>query len=143
ITTSKVASVARLVKTGEVISLAHAVPQKAAADVPDGAVFHRTTLNIGPNATVDNYQVSYHGLSTSHMDAFCHQYADGQMYNGFSVHENVTQEAGCKKGSVMEWRDGIIKWADLYELILGQEVEWIDQRTSTNHHDEAAGVKKS
>src|SRR5216117_730259 len=68
ITPSKVASVARLVKTGEVISLAHAVPQKAAADVPDGAVFHRTTLNIGPNATVDNYQVSYHGLSTSHMD---------------------------------------------------------------------------
>ena len=57
-------------------------------------------MNIGPNAALDNYQVSYHGQATAHMDAFCHQYADGQMYNGFSVSENVTPE-GCKKGSII------------------------------------------
>src|SRR5262245_25783490 len=50
ITPAKIVTVAKLVKTGQVISLAHAVPQKAAADVPEGAVFHRTTVNIGPNA---------------------------------------------------------------------------------------------
>src|SRR5437870_9051896 len=75
ITPAKIVSVAKLVKTGQVVSLAHAVPQKAAADVPEAAVFHRTTVNIGPNSALDNYQVSYHGLSTAHMDAFCHKFA--------------------------------------------------------------------
>src|SRR5262245_29912612 len=55
ITASKITNAAKLVKTGQIVSLAHAVPQQTAADVPEGAVFHRTTVNIGPNATVDNY----------------------------------------------------------------------------------------
>src|SRR5437016_4760555 len=76
ITPEKIVSVAKLVKTGQVVSLAHAMPQKVAADVPEGAVFHRTTLNIGPNSALDNYQVSYHGLSTAHTDTSCHQLAD-------------------------------------------------------------------
>src|SRR5438552_5036880 len=143
ITPSKVASAAKLVKTGQVISLAHAVPQQAAADVPEGAVFHRTTLNIGPNATVDNYQVSYHGLSTSHMDAFCHQYADGQMYNGFSVAENVTAETGCKKGSVMAWRDGIVTRAVLYDMPQLKGVEWIEPGTPITRADLEAWEKKA
>jgi kynurenine formamidase len=143
ITPAKVASVAKLVKTGEVVSLAHAVPQKAAADVPEGAVFHRTTLNIGPNAATDNYQVSYHGLSTSHMDAFCHQYADGQMYNGFSVTENVTQDTGCKKGSVMAWRDGVVTRAVLYDMPQLKGVEWIEPGTPITRADLEAWEKKA
>src|SRR5215831_450104 len=55
ITPAKIINVAKLVKTGEVVSLAHAVPQQPAADVPETAVFHRTTLNIGPNSALDNY----------------------------------------------------------------------------------------
>src|SRR5215467_16260621 len=58
ITPAKIVSVTKLVKTGEVISLAHPVPQQAAADVPEAAVFHRTTLGIDANASRDNYQVS-------------------------------------------------------------------------------------
>src|SRR6059036_2254796 len=52
ITPAKIVSVAKLVKTGQVVSLAHAVPQKAAAGVPETAVFHRTTVNIGPNSAL-------------------------------------------------------------------------------------------
>src|SRR5438874_6739186 len=54
ITAAKIVAVAKLVKTGQVVSLAHAVPQKTEADVPETAVFHRTTLNIGPNSALDN-----------------------------------------------------------------------------------------
>jgi kynurenine formamidase len=143
ITPAKIVSVTKLVKTGQVISLAHAVPQKVEADVPEGAVFHRTTVNIGPNATVDNYQVSYHGLSTSHMDAFCHQYADGQMYNGFSIAENVTSEAGCRKGSVMAWRDGIVTRAVLYDMPQLKGVEWIEPGTPITRADLEAWEKKA
>ncbi len=143
ITPAKVVNVARLVKTGQVISLAHAVPQKVEADVPEGAVFHRTTGNIGPNSAFDNYQVSYHGLSTSHMDTFCHQYADGQMYNGFSVAENVTPEAGCKKGSVMAWRGGVVTRAVLYDMPQLKGVEWIEPGTPITRADLEAWEKKA
>jgi kynurenine formamidase len=143
ITPAKIVNVAKLVKTGEVISLAHAVPQKAAADVPEAAVFHRTTLNIGPNSALDNYQVSYHGQATAHMDAFCHQFADGQMYNGFSIAENVTPEGGCKKGSVMAWRDGIVTRAVLYDMPQLKGVEWIEPGTPIKRADLEAWEKKA
>src|SRR5215471_20921920 len=42
ITPAKIVNVAKLVKTGEIVSLAHAVPQQPEADVPETAVFHRT-----------------------------------------------------------------------------------------------------
>src|SRR6266404_3346868 len=41
ITATKIQHAAKLVKTGQVVSLAHAVPQKVEADVPAGSVFHR------------------------------------------------------------------------------------------------------
>ena len=143
ITAAKIVNVAKLVKTGEVVSLAHAVPQKAAADVPDAAVFHRTTINVGPNSALDNYQVSYHGLSTAHMDAFCHQFADGQMYNGFSTTENISQTDGCKKGSVMAWRDGVVTRAVLYDMPQLKGVDWIAPGTPITRADLEAWEKKS
>ena len=143
ITAEKIVSVAKLVKTGQVISLAHAVPQQVAADVPEGAVFHRTTLGIDGNVTRDNYQVSYHGLSTAHMDAFCHQYADGQMYNGFSTTENITAQTGCKKGSVMAWRDGVVTRAVLYDMPQLKGVEWIEPGTPITRADLEAWEKKA
>jgi kynurenine formamidase len=143
ITLEKVVSAVKLVKTGQVVSLAHAVPQQAAADVPEAAVFHRTTLGIDANATRDNYQVSYHGQATAHMDTFCHQFADGQMYNGFSVKENVTPEAGCKKGSVMAWRDGVVTRAVLYDIPQLKGVDWIEPGTPITRADLEAWEKKA
>ena len=143
ITPEKVMSAVKLVKTGQVVSLAHAVPQQAAADVPEAAVFHRTTLGIDANATRDNYQVSYHGQATAHMDTFCHQFADGQMYNGFSVKENITPEAGCKKGSVMAWRDGIVTRDVLYDIPQLKGVDWIEPGTPITRADLEAWEKKA
>src|ERR671915_1478465 len=72
ITPQKVQNAARLVRSGIVVSLAGPVPQQEAADVGPNQVFRRTTNSIGPNSTTDTYQVSYHGLSLAHTDAFCH-----------------------------------------------------------------------
>src|SRR5947207_9928340 len=43
ITAAKIQNAAKLVKSGQVVSLAHAVPQKVEADVPAASVFHRVT----------------------------------------------------------------------------------------------------
>src|ERR1700677_4781267 len=78
ITESKVLSATRLVKSGIVVSLARPVPQQTDAETPASAVFHRTTNNISDTNTTDNYQVSYHGLTVSHMHAFCHFFFEGK-----------------------------------------------------------------
>jgi len=143
ITAAKILSAVKLVKAGLVISIAHPVPQQADAEVPAGAVFHRTTNGISATGTTDNYQVSYHGLALSHMDSFCHFFADGKMYNGFSVADNITPETGCKKDGVMVWKDGIVTRAVLYDMPQLKGVDWIEPGTPVTRADLEAWEKKS
>src|SRR5262245_49316158 len=142
ITPQKVLNAAKLVKNGIVVSLAHAEPQKAEADVPATAVFHRTTNAIGATNTTDNYQVSYHGLSVAHMDSFCHFFFEDKMYNGFSAKENITNEKGCAKDSIMAWREGIFTRAVLYDMPQLKGVDWIEPGTPITRADLEAWEKK-
>ena len=104
ITPQKVLSAMKLVKSGIVVSLAHAEPQEVAADVGAAGIFHRVTNAITDGGTTDNYQVSYHGQTVAHIDSWCHFFENGQMYNGVPVKDNLTPETGCMKGSVMNWK---------------------------------------
>jgi kynurenine formamidase len=143
ITPAKTQSAARLVKTGQVVSLAHAVPQKPETDVPAPSVFRRTTNIVSDTITVDNYQVSYHGLAVAHMDAFCHFVYDGKMYNGYPVAGNVTTEGGCAKGDIMAWRDGVVTRAVLYDIPQLKGVQWLEPGTPVTRADLEAWEKKA
>src|SRR5438132_1948181 len=143
ITAEKSLSAARLVKNGIVISLAHAVPQKVDPEVPAGSVFHRTTENIGAFNTIDKYEVSYHGLALAHMDAFCHFFLEGKMYNGYSVADNLTPETGWKKDDIMSWRDGVVTRAVLYDMPQLKGVDWTEPGTPITRADLEAWEKKA
>src|ERR1700687_611478 len=143
ITAAKVQNAAKLVKEGLVVSLAHPVPQKVEADVPAGAVFHRVTNGITETNTTDNYQVSYHGLATSHMDSFCHFFFEGQLYNGYSAAASISPETGCQKDGVMGWKDGIVTRAVLYDMPQLKGVEWIEPGTAITRADLEAWEKKT
>jgi kynurenine formamidase len=143
ITAEKSLSAVRLVKAGIVVSLAHSVPQKADPEVAEGSVFHRTTNRITENGTTDTYSVSYHGLDVSHMDAFCHFFENGKMYNGFPAAENLTPETGCKKDSIMAWKDGVVTRAVLYDMPQLKGVDWIEPGTPITRADLEAWEKKS
>ena len=143
ITPAKVLSATKLVKTGQVVSLAHAVPQVADDEVPAAGVFHRTTNAISDTNTTDNYQVSYHGLAVSHMDSFCHFFLDGTLYNGYKVAETITPETGCKKDSIMAWKDGIVTRAVLYDMPQLKGVDSIEPGTPITRADLEAWEKKS
>jgi len=94
ITPEKVAAAQKLVKTGIVVSLAHAEPQVVAADVNAAGLFHRTTNQITDGGTTDNYSVSYHGQTIAHIDSWCHFFENGMMYNGVPVKGNLDPEHG-------------------------------------------------
>jgi hypothetical protein len=143
ITPAKILSAAKLVKSGLVVSLAHAVPQVANAEVPATGVFHRTTNAISDSNTTDNYQVSYHGLAVSHMDSFCHFFLDGTLYNGYKVADTITPETGCKKDSIMAWKDGIVTRAVLYDMPQLKGVDTIEPGTPITRADLESWEKKS
>jgi kynurenine formamidase len=143
ITPAKSLSAAKLVQSGIVVSLAHAEPQQADAEVPPASVFHRTTNGITDTNTTDTYSVSYHGLGVSHMDAFCHFFYDGKMFNGYSVAANISPETGCKKGSIMAWRDGVVTRAVLYDMPQLKGVEYVEPGTPITRADLEAWEKKA
>ena len=67
--------------------------------------------SVGAN---DRFAVSYHGFTTTHMDALCHFFYQGKMYNGFSRDE-VTR-SGAGKLSVNTLKDGIFTRAVLMDM---------------------------
>ena len=143
ITAAKVLQATRLIKEGLVISLAHPEPQHPEVDVPESGVFHRVTNGISETNTTDTYQVSYHGQAITHMDTFCHFFFQGQMYNGYSVSDNISPETGCKKDSIMAWKDGVVTRAVLYDMPQLKGVDWIEPGTPITRADLEAWEKKA
>jgi len=146
ITPEKVRSATDLVQNGIVVSLAPPVPQVVAADVNENGLFHRTTNRITDGGTTDTYEVSYHGLTVAHMDAWCHFFENGQMYNGIPVEGNLNPEEGCKQGSIMNWKDGVATRAVLYDIAQLKGVEWVEPgvpitRADLEAWEEMSGVR--
>ena len=59
--------------------------------------------DIEITSSADEYRVAYHGFTQTHMDALCHLFYKGRMYNGFSQKE-VTERGAAAVG--MELPDG-------------------------------------
>ena len=142
ITPEKVQSALKLVKSGIVVSLAHAEPQEVAADVGAAGLFHRTTLGITDGGTTDNYQISFHGQTVAHIDSWCHFFENGQMYNGVTVQGNLNPEKGCIKGGIMNWKDGITTRAVLYDIAQLKGVDTVDPSMPIRRADLEAWEKK-
>jgi kynurenine formamidase len=106
ITRAKRKAAAGLVKEGLSVSLSRNVIKIESDDSPP---FEHRMVETGANGNIsssDVYSVRYHGFTVTHLDALCHVFYAGQMYNGFSQREVTGDGAG--KLSVIEVRDGIL-----------------------------------
>jgi kynurenine formamidase len=115
ITPEKRRAAAGLVTEGVTVSLAHNAVKTEMQGSP--ALRHRMTA-LPKDAEVtsagDEYCVSYHGFTQTHMDALCHLFYKGHMYNGFSQKE-VT-ERGAAKLSVANVKQGIFTRCVLMDM---------------------------
>ena len=101
-----------LATEGISVSLAHRVLKEEADDVP--RPFGHSMLGVPDpsgepsffGGVSDNYNVSYHGYSHSHIDSLCHILYKGQMYNGVS-HDTITED-GCTNASIVNLQGGIV-----------------------------------
>src|SRR5262249_13817772 len=103
ITAAKSRQAAALVKEGITVSLAHDEDTVKSIDNPSPLV--QTMVWTGANTPgpflMDTYawtsdpRSSYHGFFHTHLDALCHMFYKGKMYNGFSKDE-VTKDGAAK-----------------------------------------------
>jgi len=126
ITPKKRQEAAKLVKLGLSVSLARNVETKKAVDNPDPfkQVMLRTGQDKNNTWAVDNYSVSYHGYAHTHMDALCHLFYKGKMYNGFSKLE-VTKK-GAAKLSIHHVKKGIFTRGILIDIPRLRGVEYLE-----------------
>ena len=120
ITPAKRLEAIALATEGITVSLAHRLLTDEAIDVP--SPFERRMLGL-PDLTSepvfrggvsDNYNISYHGYSHSHIDSLCHILYKGQMYNGVSQ-ETITEE-GCSNASIANLQGGIVTRGVLIDI---------------------------
>ncbi|HMD05598.1 MAG TPA: cyclase family protein, partial [Candidatus Binatus sp.] len=131
ITNQKRAAAARLVQTGETVSMALPLATIPAADNPTpvthlmvqaGADSHQQAL---PYAG-DYFAIAPHGMANTHIDALCHIFWNGKMYNGFDAAEVGSQ--GAKKCAIDVTRDGIVSRGVLLDIPRLKKVEWLEPR---------------
>ncbi|MGH7839967.1 MAG: cyclase family protein, partial [Candidatus Binataceae bacterium] len=130
ITAAKRAAAAKRVETGEVVSLALPLPTIPAPDNPtpvmhliQQAGYDSHDLPLLPYAS-DYFAIAPHGLATTHLDALCHVFNEGKMYNGYDASE--VGSAGARKCAIDVARDGVITRGVLLDIPKLKKVEWLE-----------------
>ncbi len=93
---------AGLVRSGRSVSLAHPLNTLPA---PGNWQPLQHYLRVWPAACIDYLGIAYHGYAHTHIDALCHIFWEGKMYNGKSAAE-VTS-LGAASNGVDAWSHGI------------------------------------
>ena len=131
LTPERVQRATALAREGVVVSCGRELAVAPAPDNPTPALHHMTLAgdvgiraHPGLQASADFVGVAFHGMAVSHIDALCHVFVDGQMYNGFPASE-VTS-VGARKGSIAAGFDGIVGRGVLIDMPRARGVEWLE-----------------
>ncbi|MEK6303559.1 MAG: cyclase family protein [Acidobacteriota bacterium] len=138
ITPSKRKQAVLLVKEGVSVSLARDVEKERATDntLPFGHV-----MSFAGPFSLDTYSVNYHGYAHTHLDALCHMFYQGKMYNGFPQDE-VTQK-GAARLSILNLKQGIFTRGILMDMAKLKGVAYLEPETPIYPEDLEAWEKKA
>jgi kynurenine formamidase len=130
LTPARVAAAARLVRSGETVTLGQPLRTEARIDVPEPADHHMTMLtdvDIGSGSVrfaKDYVGIDYHNDGHSHIDAFCHVAFDGSFFDGEPA-ASVTAQ-GAQVGSIDILKDGLAGRAVLLDVPRVRGVPWVE-----------------
>ena len=124
ITAAKRAQAGRLVQNGETASMALPLSTKSGPETPT-PVTH-IMLHAGPGlaASLDYFAIAPHGMGFTHLDALCHIFWQGKMYNGFAATE--VGRFGARRCAITAGREGIISRGVLLDIAKLKGVEWME-----------------
>lgn len=143
ITPGKRAAAAQLVQLGRTVSCARPLPVDPSPDNPRPVV-HLMTGTASEGWGGDYFALAPHGFAVSHIDALCHIFHEGRLYNGYPA-ERVTAH-GALDGAIDALADGIATRGVLLDVPALRGVPFLEAGDAI-HPDEleraedAAGVR--
>jgi kynurenine formamidase len=143
ITPAKRKQAAALVREGVSISLSRDSEKTPAPDNPSpfGHKVTWTGKNTPGQFSLDEYSVSYHGYAHTHMDALCHMFFEGKMYNGFPQ-QSVTDK-GAEKNAITNFKNGIMSRGILVDIPVLKGLPYLELSTAIYPEDLEAWEKKA
>jgi kynurenine formamidase len=132
LTPERRAQAATFVRSGQAVSLSHDLFLNPSPEQPAPSQHHMLASGDalgasgipGYEATRDFIGTDVHGLGTTHLDALCHMFVRGQMYNG-GLPEQVTS-MGATRNTVMTLADGIVGRGVLLDVPGALERPYLD-----------------
>ena len=108
ITPEKRKQAASLVQSGRSLSLSRPFPKTPAPNNPNPGQhwMRRLSLPHGAAGAIDYYGISYHGWSTTHIDALCHTWDADGLWNGGRPED--VESTGARWGAIDNWAQGIV-----------------------------------
>ena len=104
---------AALVATGRTVSLARDFPVTPGPENPWPAQHHMVIAGDDPcipqvpglEVSTDYIGIAFHGMASTHLDALCHVFQAGRMYNDRPAAE--VKSTGARRNTVMTLKDGL------------------------------------
>jgi kynurenine formamidase len=130
LTADRVLEAARLVRSGETVTLSLPFPTEPGIDNPVPADHHMTMLpdeDVGSGTlrfAKDYIGADYHNPPHSHIDAFCHVSLDNALYNG-KPSATVTSE-GADVDAIDVLKDGLVGRGVLLDVPRLRGVPWLE-----------------
>ena len=131
ITPQKRAQAGSLVREGISVTCSRLIVPEIAADVTSIPPLHymirtgESAPGSGPGGSSDFIGLSFHGLTVTHLDALCHQFWDGKMYNGKSA-SMVNAEQKATAGAVDQAQNGIVTRGVLLDITAVKGKDWLE-----------------
>ena len=127
ITPEKRRQAAALVRDGVSVSLARDARTDRAVDNPQPYEHTMLSTGLSGRGSADKFSVAFHGLAHTHLDALCHIFYDGKMYNGFPA-EEVTED-GCGRNGIQKLKNGIVTRGILIDMPRLKGVPYLEPGT--------------
>ena len=131
ITPEKVAQAGRLVREGITVTCSRLIVPEGAADVTSIPPLHymvrtgESAPGSGGGGASDFFGFSFHGLTITHLDALCHQFWDGKMYNGKDA-SLVTADQKAQAGHIDRAQNGVVTRGVMLDITRVKGKQWLE-----------------
>lgn len=128
----EVVRAAGLVREGRTVSLSRNFPTQPGPENPWPAQHHMVIAGDDPcvpgmdglETVTDYIGIAFHGMASSHIDALCHVFAQGRMYNGHPATD--VKSTGARRNTIMAAKDGVVGRGVLLDVPKALGVDFVD-----------------
>lgn len=127
----KRAQAASLVKAGISVTCSRLIVPENAPDVTSIPPLHYMINTVesapeeGPGGSSDFIGLSFHGLTVTHLDSLCHQFWNGQMYNGKPA-SLVNAQQKATAGNIDQAQNGVVTRGVLLDIAKVKGKDWLE-----------------